>query len=329
MNGAAGHTYGANGIWQCNQPDQPHGNSPWGGGYGKLTWEQAMHLAGSRGVSIGKKLLEQYPWQRFRPHPEWAAFSQHKSLSLDDCDWIWSDAVKPAEDGPNTRRYFRLTFPRAEGRAIAHPPRRCAGHHHIEARINGAPAGAGWNHVYGCRFDDRARLLRPGKNVLTIWCEHRPPSKHPVGIIGCLEIRFADGETLRIETDGSWKRADEEIPGWLETDFDDQAWAQATVLGRHGDAPWGEVGEPNPEYFGPQAAGIPGVIRVIYVPEASAVVVRHLGARAAYRAAYFDPVEGTRNEIGTISATPEGDWHCPPPGGLDHDWVILLEPEGP
>jgi Protein of unknown function (DUF4038)/Domain of unknown function (DUF5060) len=34
LNGAAGHTYGANGIWQCNRRDQPHGASPHGGTYG-------------------------------------------------------------------------------------------------------------------------------------------------------------------------------------------------------------------------------------------------------------------------------------------------------
>ena len=327
MNGAAGHTYGANGIWQCNQPNQPHGNSPWGGGYGKLTWEEAMHLPGSRGVAIGKRLLEQYAWPRFRPHPEWVAFTHHKWVSLKDCDWIWSDAAKPADDAPNARRYFRRTFSLAEGRGIAHARLRFAGNSHVEARINGAPAGVAWNHLYGGQFDDRARLLRPGKNVLTIWAEHRPPAKQPTGILACLEIHFSDGETLRIETDGSWKRANEEIPGWLETDFDDQAWTQATVLGRQGDAPWGEVGEPNAEWFAPQAAGIPGEIRVIYVPESSPVVVRQLGARARYRAAYFDPVEGARKEIGIIGANPEGDWHCPPPAGSDHDWVILLEPD--
>jgi len=75
MNGAAGHTYGANGIWQCNRPDEPHGKSPHGGSYGKIPWNEAMHLPGSQQVGLGKKLLEQYPWQRFEPHPEWAAFA--------------------------------------------------------------------------------------------------------------------------------------------------------------------------------------------------------------------------------------------------------------
>lgn len=78
LNGAAGHTYGANGIWQCNRPGQPHGSSPngppGGVGYGTITWEEAMNLDGSKHVAIGKELLEQYRWQEFTPHPEWVAF---------------------------------------------------------------------------------------------------------------------------------------------------------------------------------------------------------------------------------------------------------------
>ena len=72
MNGAAGHTYGANGIWQCNRPGEPHGPSPHGGSYGKIPWNEAMHLPGSQQMGLAKRFLEQYAWQRFEPHPEWA-----------------------------------------------------------------------------------------------------------------------------------------------------------------------------------------------------------------------------------------------------------------
>src|SRR5207248_1190320 len=79
MNGAAGHTYGANGIWQCNRKGQPHGSSPYhppgGVGYGTIPWDEAMNLPGSGQIGLGKKLLEQYPWHRFQPHPEWAAYA--------------------------------------------------------------------------------------------------------------------------------------------------------------------------------------------------------------------------------------------------------------
>jgi hypothetical protein len=75
MNGAAGHTYGANGIWQCNRREQPHGASPHGGTYGKISWDEAMDLAGSGQVGAGKKFLEQNFWQFTSPMPltvEWA-----------------------------------------------------------------------------------------------------------------------------------------------------------------------------------------------------------------------------------------------------------------
>jgi hypothetical protein len=75
MNGAAGHTYGANGIWQCNRPGDPHGKSPHGGTYGKIPWNEAMRLPGSEQVGFGKRLLTQYAWQQFQPHPEWAKFA--------------------------------------------------------------------------------------------------------------------------------------------------------------------------------------------------------------------------------------------------------------
>ncbi|HRE52941.1 MAG TPA: hypothetical protein PK339_16095 [Flavitalea sp.] len=34
-------------------------------------WLEAMHLPGSTQLGAVKKLLEQYRWRRFEPHPEW------------------------------------------------------------------------------------------------------------------------------------------------------------------------------------------------------------------------------------------------------------------
>jgi hypothetical protein len=67
LNGAAGHTYGANGIWQCNRREQPHGNSPHGGNYGKIPWDEAMNLPASKQIGAGKKFLEQFPWRACEP----------------------------------------------------------------------------------------------------------------------------------------------------------------------------------------------------------------------------------------------------------------------
>ncbi len=82
--GAAGHTYGANGIWQLNRRDQPYGKSPHGGNYGTIPWDEAMNLPGSGQIGLGKKFLEQFPWHRFEPHQEWASWAKPVQAGEDE-----------------------------------------------------------------------------------------------------------------------------------------------------------------------------------------------------------------------------------------------------
>ncbi len=71
LSGAAGHTYGANGIWQVNTAEQPFGPSPHGRSWGDTPWEVAYQLPGSQQLGLAKALLTRYPWWRLAPHPEW------------------------------------------------------------------------------------------------------------------------------------------------------------------------------------------------------------------------------------------------------------------
>lgn len=73
LQGAAGHTYGANGIWQVESPQHPHG---WSGIFTKnnfweTPWYKAKDFVGSNTLPIGRKLLERYDWWRFEPHQDW------------------------------------------------------------------------------------------------------------------------------------------------------------------------------------------------------------------------------------------------------------------
>jgi len=66
--GAAGHTYGAQGIWGMSSRDEPfEGTTPsWGDGF----WQDVMHLPGSTHVGIGRRFFERYPWWAFEPRHE-------------------------------------------------------------------------------------------------------------------------------------------------------------------------------------------------------------------------------------------------------------------
>jgi hypothetical protein len=68
-NGAAGGTYGANGVWQVNRRDAPYGPSPHGRSWGKIPWDESMRLAGSAQVGFAKRFLEPFSWQRLQPCP--------------------------------------------------------------------------------------------------------------------------------------------------------------------------------------------------------------------------------------------------------------------
>jgi len=67
LSGAAGHTYGAAGVWQASVDGDP-GITPV---YDLTTWKEGMNYPGSSQLGLGKKLLEKYPWSRFESHPEW------------------------------------------------------------------------------------------------------------------------------------------------------------------------------------------------------------------------------------------------------------------
>ncbi|MCC6730210.1 MAG: DUF4038 domain-containing protein [Chthonomonadales bacterium] len=71
LSGAAGHTYGANGLWQLNGRDRPYGPSPHGMSWGDTPWEEAARLPGSEQVGLARRLLERYRWWQIEPRPEW------------------------------------------------------------------------------------------------------------------------------------------------------------------------------------------------------------------------------------------------------------------
>jgi len=89
-NGAAGGTYGANGIWQLNRRDAPYGPSPHGRSWGSRPWDEAMRRPGSTQVSLAKRFFAQYPWQRLESKPDTVAWADNQPAV---------DAIRPSAVG--------------------------------------------------------------------------------------------------------------------------------------------------------------------------------------------------------------------------------------
>ena len=84
LSGAAGHTYGANGIWQVNTREKPYGLSPHGHSWGGPAWDIAAALPGSGQLGMAKALLMRYSWWKLEPQPD-----------LIDPRWSKQDYWKP------------------------------------------------------------------------------------------------------------------------------------------------------------------------------------------------------------------------------------------
>ncbi len=326
LSGDAGHTYGANGIWQLNREGQPYGLSPHGGTWGATPWNEAMQLPGSRQTGLAKRLLETLPWQQFEPHPEWAAIERRAAPPWNFKAWIWFPEGSPAEDAPPGACCFRRTFELPAGRAIRRAELQATADDLLTVYLNGHSLGkhAGWNVVR--QFDVPVARLAPGKNVLAIRGENGPaPPKNPAGLVCRLEITFADGETLAIDSDDSWRTSRDEAPDWTAAKFDDSAWPRAVRAAPYGGGPWGTLSAADAANATPFAAGIPRQVRVVYVPTADALQLAALEDGIVYDAVHFDPKSGDQMPIARVQGDAAGNARVAAPPGVEGDWVLLLQ----
>jgi hypothetical protein len=339
MNGAAGHTYGANGIWQVNRKGIPHGPSPSAAsppnGYGVIPWDEAMELPGSAQVALGKALFERYPWREFRPHREWAAYFRKPSLNFAGCQWIWFPEGTPGKDAPAGKRLFRKKFVLPAGKMESAMLRISADDRFTAwlngERVGGSAGGEIESWKTGKQFDDVTRQLQAGDNVLSIEAENvATPANapNPAGLLVRLQARCA-GQDVEVVSDGSWACALARAADCDAADFDDSSWARAVVLVKYCDEPWRQLETlDNSDVYGPQSTGIPGRVRFVYVPEDDAVRLSGLDPVMAYRVSCFDPVDGRLSPLAMARADALGQWVGAPPAGWDHDWVLIMEAEG-
>ncbi len=329
LSGNAGHTYGANGIWQLNRKDKPYGLSPHGGTWGATPWDEAMNLPGSRHVGLAKRLLEQYAWQRFEPHGEWASSVAAEPSPWMYHQWIWFPEGQPLDDAPAGFRYFRRVFEIPAGKTIARAELRAAADDRLLAHLNGHALGAHAGWTPASRFGSLTRWLKPGTNVLAVRAENGKVAsgKNPAGLLCRLEIVFDDHSSMAIDSDASWRASQKEEAGWTEAQHDDRAWPRSISVADYGAGPWGKIAEAADEFSAPFAAGIPGKVRVVYAPTANALTLHHLERGVAYHASYFDPASGRRTEIGPVTPEANGSWTVAPPGD-EADWVLILEATG-
>ena len=286
-----------------------------------------MNLPGSGQIGRGAKLLQEYPWQQFQPHPEWVSYAEAVApLSLAGASWIWFPEGNPAQDAPVAQRFFRRTFELPADQRVERARLRITADDSFTAWLNGKKIGSGDNWHEPKEFGDLAGALKPGRNLLAIRAENKAAdvSANPAGLIARLEVQFAGGQSLSLVSDAKWECWQAESSGWETNTGAISGGKEARVLGAAGMTPWGMTEAPPGEFFGPQATGIAGQVRIIYVPDPQGIRVQELRPNAKLEASFFDPVAGMRSPAVRIQVVGMGGWMGTPPPGCNHDWVLIL-----
>ena len=180
--------------------------------------------------------------------------------------WIWGG--DDATDH-NVWRYFRCTFaaPANIERATLLITADSAYELFIDGAFVGRGPARGLPFAYSYDVYDVTPSLRTGDNTLAVLAHYLGDHtmcyiRGAAGFLAELVLETADGEIVRIPSDNRWRTApcaafnaqaprisvqlgfeeqydaNQALPGWEQAGFDDSDWAQATVIGPVGCAPW-------------------------------------------------------------------------------------------
>ena len=209
---------------QCDTEVQKLARELWGGGAGE----------GTAAVGKGRVIWPVSP-------PEKVA--EEAPLRLGAAKWIWFPEGNPARSAPPGKRYFRRSLLVAEGAEIESARMVLTADNEFEAWVNGKRVGGGedFSHTY---VMDCTRLLVPGTNILAVMAVNGAMSPNPAGLIGTLAIKYRDGRTVEVRTDGTWEAAKTAKGKWRTDVPAPGTWQPAMELGESGMAPWGGVDHP-------------------------------------------------------------------------------------
>ncbi len=154
--------------------------------------------------------------------------------------WIWLPGGEPDKSAAAGTNYFRRVVTIPAGRIIKSAQFQYTGDDEGRGWLNDFDLGAR-NNFHTVKFNDITTRLEAGRTYIFGLTGYHKSGGRPAGVVGLLEIQFANGEPMIIPTDEHWKVSDHEVTDWLNANFDDSTWVAAKKIGPVGMQPWGDV----------------------------------------------------------------------------------------
>jgi hypothetical protein len=325
--GAAGHSYGANGIRQMNAPGHPFGRLPGGENWGETPWPQAMHYPASSQLGYGKNYFESLDWTRLKPASGKVSFASIDLPPLREtrASWIWpsTDASGPVLLGGSIMVPRDGTIRRAVLRVACSAPYGVSINHQLIHRVSdqlASPRKLG--HAPYWLFPLLGEYLEPGRNIIRFHFEAEDFGQADA-LLAHVQIEMADGTMVEAGSSSRWRWTNPNS-SWIGDglEYDPEGSSRVTALDNRSEFPANAEFRPLSPY-GPRAAEIPGEQWLVYVPAALPLEVRELPKERDLTLVVFDPRGGETHGPMTARTDATGTWRWEPP--REHgDWVLQL-----
>lgn len=96
--------------------------------------------------------------------------------------------------------------------------------------------GGSWKST---RAVDITQHVKPGVNLIRAQTENAADG--PTGLLAKVVVTLADGKTVPVSTDESWRATDKPGENWHNREIAADAWPKVKVIGDYGMEPWGKV----------------------------------------------------------------------------------------
>lgn len=109
--------------------------------------------------------------------------------------------------------------------------------------VNGDEIGSGNNFPTSQAYI--VTTLAAKSNVFAVQGINVGTTPNPSGLIATILMTYSDGTSGTFITDTTWRAFIGNPPSnFIEPAIDDSNWSSAIVVGRYGDAPWGDITVP-------------------------------------------------------------------------------------
>ncbi|GMW00354.1 MAG: rhamnosidase, partial [Candidatus Hydrogenedentota bacterium] len=173
------------------------------------------------------------------PYP--AAPDAPRDITFDGCTWVSLPEGKTGSQAEDAFHGYRGSITISEGRTIKHARALFSSGDQYTLFVNGQEAGKSDGRFWAYRrgsIHDVTALIKPGSNVLAIRARNW---RHTPGIIGKLQIEFADGEPFAAAVDETWKAVPAPPSDFTVPSYDDSAWMPVRSVAKAHEDPWGPL----------------------------------------------------------------------------------------